>query len=188
MKASLLLALALAACSKPANTHTLGDADQLKHHLQAHGCAETGPLGTYRYWFSCLRLLAPCGCSIRVTVRASDHDGSSHFLVDGLDADLRGCAPGVGFAEIYDLLDPLFPPPYRGAIHAFIRIPGHPAEGSPNPSSAVIQFTQFPGVSVDVTQRLDPKRSETSVSLNHYAGSRPPAYLDDPGTPQGCQR
>jgi hypothetical protein len=188
MNTHLILAFALVGCSKADNHHTLGSADAFKLHLQEHACKEARPLGGYQHWFECVREVLPCGCNVRITIFASDVDGSSKFLVDGVDATVRGCPAAAGFTETYDLLDPLFPLAYRGAIHAFIRIPGQPAEGSPNPASAVIQFARFPGVSLSAMQRVDTSRAELEVSVNHTERYKAPAFLDDPGPPLGCQR
>jgi len=188
MNAQLVLVLGLAACSSPAARHSLGEARRLKSHLEDRGCTEDSAIGSYSGWFTCVKRILPCGCRTRVTIRASDHDGSANMLIDGVTAEVRGCTQGVGFDEVYDLLDPLFPAPYRGAIHAFIRVPGQPAEGTGGPDLGVIQFAEFPGVSLSAMQRLDPSRPGLEVEVNHYGSPKPARFIAASRSREGCQK
>ena len=93
---------------------------------------------------------------------------------------------GVGFAQVYDLLDPLFPP------HIVCDPRIHPHSGPTNwnstPDSGVIQFAEFPGVSLSAMQRLDSTRPGLVVSVNHSGGYAPPKFISEPRFREGCQK
>lgn len=118
---ALMAALVPTACdSSKRQPPLLGSASELRQRASKVGCVSVDPDYFGADAFSCVKKLAPCGCTLLLKVDTT-RDASPR--VNLVRIDLVGCRAGEANDAVAGLLDPFVSEAARASLHDFITRP-----------------------------------------------------------------
>lgn len=145
---ALVAVLVLTACgSTKRQPPLLGSPSELLQRASRIGCASVDPDFFGKDAFSCIKTLAPCGCTLLLKV---DTTSDASPRVNLVRIDVIGCRAGEANNAVADLLDPFVSRTARALLRDFITRPHLARTEEEEARLAVLQQATFGSVAVRV--------------------------------------